>query len=103
MERAVESRPERREVMSSATGRIEHPSLAGRDDITLEEKMKVDSAMLAASIDAVATQISQAMVSYQQCPRGGRVRQDLLVSVDQLHERLGHLLICLTRKHKEER
>jgi hypothetical protein len=43
------------------------------------------------------------MATYQKCPLGGRVRTDLIVSVDQLHERLGHLLACLARKHGEER
>jgi 4-hydroxy-3-methylbut-2-en-1-yl diphosphate synthase IspG/GcpE len=65
--------------------------------------MKVDSCAIAASIEATAIQMAQAMASYQRCPMGGRVRQDLLVSVDQLHERLSHLIICLVRKHKEER
>jgi hypothetical protein len=43
------------------------------------------------------------MQTYVRCPVGGRVRQDLIVSIDQLHERLGHLLACLARKYAEER
>jgi hypothetical protein len=65
--------------------------------------MKIDSCAIAASIEATAIQIAQAMTTYQRCPIGGRVREDLIVSVDQLHERLGHLIMCLVRKHKEER
>jgi hypothetical protein len=65
--------------------------------------MKVTSADIAGSVEATCTQIIQAMHTYQRCPRGGRVRQDLIVSVDQLHERLGHLLVCLARKFAEER
>jgi hypothetical protein len=65
--------------------------------------MKVTSADIAASIEATCQQIASAAQTYQRCPLGGRVRQDLVASVDQLHERLGHLLACLARKHGEER
>jgi hypothetical protein len=65
--------------------------------------MKVTSADIATSIRATCEQIASAMLTYQKCPVGGRVRSDLVVSVDQLHERLGHLLACLVRKHAEER
>jgi len=65
--------------------------------------MKVTSADIAASVKATCEQIASAMATYQLCPMGGRVRNDLVASVDQLHERLGHLLACLVRKHAEER
>jgi hypothetical protein len=65
--------------------------------------MKVTSCDIAASIGATCTQIASAMLTYEKCPVGGRVRNDLIASVDSLHERLGHLLACLVRKHAEER
>ena len=65
--------------------------------------MKVASADIAASVAATCKDIVIAMETYVRCPVGGRVRQDLMASVDQLHERLGHLLACLARKHAEER
>jgi hypothetical protein len=65
--------------------------------------VKVTSADIAASVAATCKQIAIAMDTYARCPIGGRVRTDLIVSVDQLHERLGHLLACLVRKHGEER
>jgi hypothetical protein len=58
---------------------------------------------IARSIEATAREIQSAMVTYARCPMGGRVRQDLILSVDQLHERLSHLIVILVRKHKEER
>jgi hypothetical protein len=65
--------------------------------------MKVTSSAIAASVAATCKDIVIAMDTYCRCPIGGRVRADLIVSVDQLHERLGHLLACLARKHGEER
>jgi hypothetical protein len=65
--------------------------------------MKVTSADIAESVAATCKQITIAMDTYVRCPMGGRVRNDLIASVDQLHERLGHLLACLVRKHAEER
>jgi hypothetical protein len=65
--------------------------------------MRVTSADIAASIRATCAQIASAMLTYEKCPVGGRVHNDLVASVDQLHERLGHLLACLVRKHAEER
>jgi len=65
--------------------------------------MKVTSRDIALSVESTCNQIIYAMATYQKCPLGGRVRADLIVSVDQLHERLGHLLACLARKHGEER
>jgi hypothetical protein len=64
--------------------------------------MKVTSNDIAASVQSTCQDMAIAMASYQRCPPGGRVRRDLVVSVDQLHERLGHLLACLARKHSEE-
>jgi hypothetical protein len=65
--------------------------------------MKVTSADIAASIRSTCDQMASAMLTYQKCPMGGRVRTELVLSLDQLHERLGHLLACLARKHGEER
>jgi hypothetical protein len=65
--------------------------------------MKVTSADIAKSVEATCQQIASAALTYQKCPMGGRVRNDLVASLDQLHERLGHLLACLVRKHAEER
>jgi hypothetical protein len=61
------------------------------------------AADIAASIEAKARDIFLAMQTYQRCPQGGRVRQDLIASVEVQYERLGHLLACLTRKDGEER
>jgi hypothetical protein len=65
--------------------------------------MKVASADLAKSVETTCREIASAMQTYARCPVGGRVRHDLIVSVDALHERLGHLLACLARKYAEER
>jgi hypothetical protein len=65
--------------------------------------MKVTSCDIAESVVKTCNDIAIAMQTYVRCPMGGRVRNDLIVSVDQLHERLGHLLACLARKHNEER
>ena len=65
--------------------------------------MKVTSADIAASVEATCKDIMIAAQTFQKCPVGGRVRQDLVLSVDALHERLGHLLACLARKYAEER
>jgi len=65
--------------------------------------MTVTSADIAASVAATCNDIIIAMQTYVRCPVGGRVRADLVVSVDRLHERLGHLLACLARKYAEER
>lgn len=65
--------------------------------------MTVDSKAIAASVEATARDIQIAMATYQRCPLGGRVRTDLLASLDQLHERLSHQLVILVRKHREER
>lgn len=62
----------------------------------------VNSADIASSVEKTCQDIGSAMVTYVRCPRGGRVRTEIIVSIDQLHERLGHLLACLARKHKEE-
>lgn len=64
--------------------------------------MTVASADIAASVEKTARDIACAMQTYVRAPRGMRLRSDLIVSVDQLHERLGHLLACLARKHREE-
>jgi hypothetical protein len=69
----------------------------------LQKSIMIDSCAIAASIEATAQDISTAAATYQRCPRGGRVRADLLASIDQLHERLGHQLVILARKHGEER
>ena len=62
------------------------------------------SADLAASVQATALAIAQAMATYQHCPRSrSQLRGELLVSVDGLHERLSHELLAHCRKHKEER
>lgn len=63
----------------------------------------IASADLAASAEKTARDMCVALITYQRCPKGGRLRGDLIVSVDQLHERLGHLLACLARKHCEEK
>lgn len=63
----------------------------------------IQSTDIAESVVKTCNDMSIAMQTYVRCPRGGRVRDDLLVSVDQLHERLGHLLACLARKHCEEK
>jgi hypothetical protein len=63
----------------------------------------VTSSDVAASVAATCRDIATAMETYERAPRGMRVRTDLVVSVDQLHERLGHLLACLVRKHAEEK
>jgi hypothetical protein len=65
--------------------------------------MKVTSCDIAASVISTCADIASAMLTYEKCPVGGRVRNDLIASVDSLHERLGHLLACLVRKHAEER
>jgi 4-hydroxy-3-methylbut-2-en-1-yl diphosphate synthase IspG/GcpE len=65
--------------------------------------MKVTSADIAESVVKTCNDIAIAMQTYVRCPVGGRVRQDLMLSVDALHERLGHLLACLARKYTEER
>lgn len=65
--------------------------------------MTVTSADIAGSAQKTATDIAVSMDTYRRCPKGGRVRTELIVSIDQLHERLGHLLACLARKHCEEK
>jgi plasmid stability protein len=63
----------------------------------------VTSRDVARSIEATARDIQTAMLTYQRCPLGGRVRQDLILSIDQLHERLSHQIMILVRKNREER
>jgi hypothetical protein len=62
----------------------------------------IDAAAIAASIEATARDMQIAAHTFGKAPRGGRLRGDLLASLDQLHERLSHQLIILCRKHKEE-
>jgi hypothetical protein len=59
------------------------------------------SADIAASVEATCIAMAQAMATYQRTNRHG-LRAELLVSVDQLHERLAHELLALCRKCKEE-
>ena len=63
----------------------------------------ITSADIAASAEKTCRDICVALITYQRAPKGLRVRGDLIVSVDHLHERLGHLLACLARKHCEEK
>lgn len=55
---------------------------------------------LAASIAAIAEDMGRAMRTYERCPPGGRVREDLVASVGSLHERLNHLIHRL--EHEDE-
>lgn len=55
---------------------------------------------LAASIAAIAEDMGRAMRTYERCPPGGRVREDLVTSVSALHERLSHLIHKL--EHEDE-
>ena len=63
----------------------------------------ITSADIAASAEKTCRDMCVALITYQRAPMGLRLRSDLLTSVDQLHERLGHLLACLARKHCEEK
>ena len=65
--------------------------------------MTITSADIAASVEATARDMASAMITYQKALPGTQLRSALLASLDQLHERLCHQLIILTRKHIEER
>jgi hypothetical protein len=65
--------------------------------------MKVTSADIAASVQATCQDIALSMQTYQRAPLGLKLRDNLIISAEALHERLGHLMACLARKHAEER
>ena len=58
---------------------------------------------IAASIEHTARDIESAMITYRQAPAGMRLRADLIVALDQLHDRLSHQILILVRKYKEEK
>jgi hypothetical protein len=66
-------------------------------------RASISSVDIAASVEATCIAMAQAMATYQRCADHKRqLRTELLVSVDQLHERLAHELLALCRKCKDE-
>jgi hypothetical protein len=65
--------------------------------------MSISAADVAASIEATAKDIMLAMQTYQKAPKGMKLRDNVLIAVEQLIETLGRDLPILQRKHEEDR